>query len=291
MNLEPSTDQLKQLHHLPPGKLALVNFMAYKDQIIFDNFRSATGHEVVGHKGIRTHDLHIDQILAGGKMPYNAITVDIFVGMEPLKRFFDAVQTEHQAVLTELYTLIVSPSASQPQIAKRLGFLAPLLSRLLGTRSERAVTEFAKHANPATGPVPETVAELRKYDQTTPFYMMNLNKYFSTAQYKNGETISGERAYNRYANTIAPYLISVGGFPDIIGKIEAVFVWDQNSTLHDNWSDFAMVYYPSRAHFLRLMTNSPRKGIHHRSAGLEKAVLMPSSINSEGGCDVQGKSI
>ena len=107
---------------------------------------------------------------------------------------------------------------------------------------------------------------------------MNLNKYYAHAQYKNDEKNSGEGAYNRYANRIAPYLISVGGYPDFIDKLEGVLVGDQNSPLHDDWSDFAMVFYPSREHFLCLMTNSQRKGVYHRSAGLGRAVLMPCSM-------------
>jgi len=63
------------------------------------------------------------------------------------------------------------------------------------------------------------------------------------------------------------------------GKVEGVLVGGQNSSPHDDWSAFAMVFYRSRANFLRLMTHSPLKGIQHRSAGLARAVLMPSSNN------------
>ena len=75
-----------------------------------------------------------------------------------------------------------------------------------------------------------------------------------------------------------PYLISVGGCPDIVGHTVGVFVGDERSPLHDDWSDFAMVYYPSRQNFINMMTNSPKKSIYHRDAGLQRAVLMPSSI-------------
>jgi hypothetical protein len=75
-----------------------------------------------------------------------------------------------------------------------------------------------------------------------------------------------------------PYLISVRGYPDIMGHTEGLLVEDEKSPLHADWSEFAMVvYYPSRTHFLSMMTNSPRKGVHHRSACLQKAILMPSS--------------
>jgi hypothetical protein len=148
---------------------------------------------------------------------------------------------------------------------------------MLGTRAEREMIGFAELANPETGPVPETVAVLREHDQTTPFYMMNLNKYYPGASYESGEEISGEQAYNRYAARILPYLVSVGGYPAILGHMVGLFVGDESSPLHDDWDDFAMVYYPSRQNFVHMMTTTPKKGAHHRDAGLQRAVLMPSS--------------
>ena len=76
---------------------------------------------------------------------------------------------------------------------------------------------------------------------------------------------------------IASFLISVGGYQDIFGHTVGVLVGDERSPLHDAWSDFAMVYYPSRKNFLYMMTNSPKIGVHHRVAGLQRAVLMLSS--------------
>ncbi len=140
------------------------------------------------------------------------------------------------------------------------------------------MTGFAELANPEKGSVSETIAVLREHDQTTPFYMMNLNKYYPSAQYNSGEIISGEQAYNRYATRIAPYLVSVGGYPDILGHTAGIFVGNESIQLHDDWSDFAMVYYPSRQIFINMMTNPPKKGAYHRDAGLQRAVLMPSSI-------------
>ena len=111
---------------------------------------------------------------------------------------------------------------------------------------------------------------------------MNLNKYNPRAPYASGENVSGEQAYIRYGSRILPYLISVGGYPDILGHVSGVLVGDESSPLHDDWSDFAMVYYPSRRNFFRMMTNAPKDGAHHRDAGLQRAVLMPSSIFPSG---------
>ena len=210
-------------------------------------------------------------------MPYQAITVDQFSTNEAVQRAFDATSIERQAALVDIYALIVRPNDGLQRISKTLGFLRPLFSRLLGTNAEKDIFGFTDVGNPETRPVPETVAEMRQHDQTTPFYMMNLNKYYARAKYDNGEDVSGEQAYNRYGKRIAPYLVSVGGYPDIMGQVSAIFVGDETSPLHDNWSEFAMVYFPSRKNFINMMTNSPQKGIHHRTAGLQRAVLMPSS--------------
>ncbi|MFA9402978.1 MAG: hypothetical protein ACERKY_07915 [Anaerolineales bacterium] len=275
--LEPSDKQRSALNDIQ-GTFALVQFLVIKDQDAFVHYRSSSERTVQKAGGQRTHCVHIDQYLAGGEMQYQVITVDLFPSNKAAQLAFDGVNTERQSALLDIYVLIVRPVGKLPGIAKALGFLAPILSRLLGTVSEREITGFAELANPEKGPVPETVAVMKEHDQTTSFYMMNLNKYYPSAQYNNGDDISGEQAYSRYASRIAPYLISVGGYPDILGHTVGVFVGDESSTLNDDWSDFAMVYYPSRQKFMRLMTNSPKQGVLHRDAGLQRAVLMPSTI-------------
>ena len=277
MALEPTSQQLSQLQNLPPGELALAQFLAVKDPESFVHYRSASARAVENAGGQRTHDVHIDQFLAGGDMHYSALTVDVFPTPKIALNAFDALNAERRAALADIYALIVRPNPQLPRIAKALRFLAPLLRQMLRTTSEKEIPQFCKVANPQTGPIPETIAVMRQQDQTTPFYMMNLNKYYPTAQYKNKEVVTGERAYNRYAARITPFLISVGGYPDIYGHVMGVFVGDANSPVHDDWNDFTMVYYPSRRNFIRMMTNSPRKGVLHREAGLQRALLMPMS--------------
>ena len=274
--LEPTIQQRSALNDIQ-GALALVQFLAIKDQDTFSHYRPASERIVQKVGGQRSHCVHIDQVLAGGEMHFQVITVDLFPSNMAAQQAFDGVSAERQSALIDIYALIVRPVGKLSRIAKALGFFAPILSRMLGTASEREIAGFAELANPEKGPVPETIAVMREHDQTTAFYMMNLNKYYTSAQYNNGEIVSGEQAYNRYATRIAPYLISVGGYPDILGHTMGMFVGDENSQLHDDWSDFAIVYYPSRQNFMRLMTNGPKEGVHHRDAGLERAVLMPSS--------------
>jgi len=277
MALEPTHEQSTHIQELAPGKLALVQFMAIKDQDAFAHYRSASRKAVREAGGKRTHCVVVDQVLTGGEMPYQAIMVDVFPSPQTALTTHGAARADGQAALAEGYVLAVRPRTGLPSIAKALRFFAPILRLLIATTSEKATPRFTERANPETGPVPETIAMMRAHDQTTPFFMMNLNKYYPQAVYENGEDVSGGQAYNRYAMRITPYLISVGGFPDIIGQVVGVLVGSKHSAMHDSWNDFVMVYYPSRRRFLQMMTNSPTKGMHHRDAGLQRAVLMPSS--------------
>ena len=279
--LEPTDNQRSDLEDLQ-GPITLVQFHVVRNQSAFEHYRSASERAVIGGGGQCKYAAHIDQILAGGEMRYHIITVDLSPTSEAALNAFDVVRDERKAAISDIYAFGVRPSGMLPDIAKGLGFLAPILSRMLGTTTEKEMTGFAEVANPDTGPIPETVEVMRKHDQTTPFYMMNLNKYYSKARYQDGEDISGDQAYNRYASRIAPYLISVRGYPAIIGSISGVFIGNEDSPLHDDWSEFAMVYYPSRENFIRMMSNSPTKGVYHRDAGLHRAVLMPSSSISQG---------
>jgi hypothetical protein len=274
--LEPTKRQRADLKEIQ-GSILLVQFLVNKDDDSFETFRAVSERAVVAAEGKRTHCVHIDQFLAGGEMPYQTITIDEFSTGTALQNAFDTVRVERQAALADIYALIVRPNNRMPRIVKTLGFLAPLVSRLLKTDREKDMTGFDDVADPETGPVPATVAEMRQHDQTTPFYMMNLNKYYAKAQYADGEDVSGEVAYNRYSGRIAPYLVSVRGYPSIFGDVLAAYVGDENSPLHDDWSDFAMVNYPSRKKFINMMSNTPSMGVHHRTAGLQRAVLMPSS--------------
>jgi hypothetical protein len=255
----------------------MVQFLSVKDETSFGQYLLASERTVKAHGGQRTHGVHIDQYLAGGELHYEALTVDQFPSKESALLAFEETCSERQAALSDIYALAVRPVTRLPRMVKALRFFAPLLSRILRTSSEREMTGFTELANPEKGPIPETIAMLKEHDQTTPFYMMNLNKYYPRAPYASGENVSGEQAYNRYGSRILPYLISVGGYPDILGHVSGVLVGDESSPLHDDWSDFAMVYYPSRQNFLKMMTNAPKGGAHHRDAGLQRAVLMPSS--------------
>jgi len=258
---------------------ALVQFMSLQEQVAFDQYREASEAAVRENGGHRAYGVHIDQILAGGEMPFQELVVDMFDSGEAALIAFDAAKVSRATAVREAYILAVRPAGGLLGLVRRLRFLAPLLRAILGTNSEKEQLELSDKLNPATSPVPETIEILRRHDQTTPFHMMNLNRYYARAQYEGGQARkrTGEQAYARYAIRIVPYLISVGGYPDSMGHVIGTFVGSEDSPLHDDWSEFGMVYYPSRRAFLNMATHTPAKGIHHRDAGLARAVLMPST--------------
>jgi hypothetical protein len=274
--LEPTTEQRRILES-STGATALAQFLSVQDQAAFHQYRAVSEATVRENRGHRTYGVHIDQVLAGGEMPFQELIVDIFPSGEAALIAFDAVKETRAAAIAESYILAVRPAGGPHGLVRRLRFLAPLLRPIMGTDSEKERPELKGKLNSATGPVPETTEVLRRHDQMTPFYMMNLNRYYVSAQYEDDQAgkRTGEQAYARYGIRIVPYLISVGGYPDFMGHIIGTFVGSEDSPLHDDWSEFAMVYYPSRRVFLNMATHAPAKGIHHRDAGLARAVLMP----------------
>ena len=147
---------------------------------------------------------------------------------------------------------------------------------MLKTAEVRDLGDFADQVDPETDPVPEGVDIFSSGDLDQPFFMINLNQF--SPPKKRGE--SGKSAYNQYSLQILPYLISVGGYPELYGEVLGSFIGDQKDPLFIRWHDIALVYYPTRTAFLLLMTNTPRGAAAVRRAGLSRAVLMACGLQT-----------
>jgi len=273
MAIEPTSIQRDRMLSFGKSKLTLIQFLTFKYPEDFNNYLAQTKQSAIKEGGSRIHQLIIDQVLAGGEMPYQYLTVDNYPSSLALLQAHEATRDIRQKTLIESYAILVKPNPLFKKVAKGLGFLSPFLTNLLNTGEIKEITDYSDIADPETGPYPETVQELKLADQDHPFYMMNLDQFSP----RNKQRTGGKDAYNQYSARILPYLVSVGGYPDIYGKILGTYIGDQKSELFNTWHDFALVYYPSRTHFLRLMTNTPRGAAEIRKAGLKKVVLMPCS--------------
>ena len=274
MAIEPTSIQRDQMLAKGKTKLILVQFLVKKDYSSIEDYLAQTQQASLNEGGSREHQLKIDQLLTGGEMPYHYLTVDSYPSSQALLQAHEKNREIRQVSLDEIYGLIVNPNPVIKIIARGLGFLSSFLTRLLGTSEIKEINnnqDLSSKLVPDTDPDAGKVTEFRSGKLSEPFYMMNLNQFSPST--KRG--VGGKTAYNQYSAWIMPYLISVGGYPDIYGEILSTYIGDQKSTLNNRWHGFALVYYPSRTSFLRLMTNTPKIAANIRRAGLSRAVLMP----------------
>jgi hypothetical protein len=270
MALEPSSIQRDRMLAQGKTKLILVQFLVLKDLELVQDYLKTTSRAVQKEGGNREHQLKIDQVITAGESPYQYLTVDRFPSSQSLLLAHENTRDIRQKALSEVYALIVRPNPALKKIAGGLGFMSSFLTKLLGTADIRGfenIQEFADRLDPDTDPDAGKVKEFGSVRLDAPFYMMNLNQFHPR----------GKREYNQYTAMIMPRLVSVGGYPEIYGKILGTYIGDQQSALTSSWHDFALVYYPSRTSFLRLMTNTPRSAAEIRREGLKKVVLMASS--------------
>jgi uncharacterized protein (DUF1330 family) len=119
-------------------------------------------------------------------------------------------------------------------------------------------------------------------DASTPLVVVNLNQSREVARYEGGSApeagMSGEEAYGLYGRNTLPHLFRRGGRPLVIGDHVELLVGDPRHPLSADWNSFALVYYPTRM-ALRHMVTDPdwRKGVRDRTAGLERAAVVPGT--------------
>jgi len=276
MALEPTSIQRDKMLSQGKNKLTLVQFLVAQDPVAAQEYLGETSLAVAGEGGTREHQLQIDQLITNGEMPFQYLTVDNFPSSQALLLAHENTRGIRLESLTEIHALVIQPNPAVKKVTRGTGFLSSLLTKWLGTAEIKSIEQIEDHSDKLdleTDPDPGKVMEFSSKKLEKPFYMMNLNQFSPSPRRGEG----GKSAYKQYTARIIPRLISVGGYPDIYGKILSTYIGDRKSKLFNNWHDFALVYYPSRTSFLRLMTNTPRGAAEIRREGLKKVVLMASS--------------
>jgi uncharacterized protein (DUF1330 family) len=103
--------------------------------------------------------------------------------------------------------------------------------------------------------------------------MLNLLKFRKKALYKDGraDDITGREAYLRYANAMTKIVEREGGRILFTGRITGLIIGE----VGDLWDVAAIMEYPSRAAFQRIVTLPEVQEIGvHREAGLEGQLLI-----------------
>lgn len=127
----------------------------------------------------------------------------------------------------------------------------------------------------AVDPTPEQIkAFLDSHEDGVPIYMLNLLKFKTTSTYHEGEQVSGEEAYGRYAKAFGQMLRDNGveGVETVFGgKVDRFLIGDGA----DEWDAVALVRYPDKKSMFDAVSNETYRAFHfHRKAGLEGQLLI-----------------
>lgn len=125
----------------------------------------------------------------------------------------------------------------------------------------------------AVYPSAERLQALLSDTSTGPVTMLNLLKFRDKAVYKDGRpgAIAGVAAYMRYATEMRKIVERAGGRFLFSGRVSGLVVGD----VEELWDVVAIVEYPSRAEFQRLVTSPEVQAIGiHREAGLAGQLLI-----------------
>jgi len=131
----------------------------------------------------------------------------------------------------------------------------------------------------AVYPSAERIQALLADTSTGPVAMVNLLKFRERAVYKDGRSdeVSGVEAYMRYATEMRKIIDRAGGRFLFSGRVNGLVIGD----VEELWDVVAIVEYPSRAEFQRLVTSPEVQAIGiHREAGLAgQLLILTSGVN------------
>ena len=127
-------------------------------------------------------------------------------------------------------------------------------------------------------PLPEKLeAFLHEPDDGKPIVMINLLRYREQAAYPpdfKAEPCSGREAYGRYAEVALKMVAAVGGRPLWAGSVSGSVIAPDTEA----WDDAALVQYPSRAAFARMIARPDyQEVVVHRTAALEDSRLIATT--------------
>ncbi|GLQ21008.1 DUF1330 domain-containing protein [Algimonas porphyrae] len=127
----------------------------------------------------------------------------------------------------------------------------------------------------AVEPTPEQIqAFLDSHEDGEPVYMLNLLKFKETSTYRDGEQVSGETAYRRYAKAFGEMLreLDIDGIETVFGGRVDRFLIGAGA---DEWDAVAIVRYADKKRMFEAVSNETYRSFHfHRKAGLAGQLLI-----------------
>ena len=145
--------------------------------------------------------------------------------------------------------------------------------RATGDGGNTAGASAANFAQPSYGTRNEKQwARMRSVspDEDHEFLMVNLIKYRARAQYADGRQtdLTGKQANALYAPI--NFIAQIGGKVNFVGQVS-----EQMGNIEPHWDEVAIVRYPSRSGFFKMVTNPEfQKRAVHKDAGLEVSQVL-----------------
>jgi uncharacterized protein (DUF1330 family) len=125
----------------------------------------------------------------------------------------------------------------------------------------------------AVYPKPEQIQALLTGSQERPVVMLNLLRFKERATAPD-EGLTGQEAYERYADQMTKLVVSRGGRVLWTGNVDGQVIGERAEGFHMA----ALVEYPSRKAFVEIATSKEVAEIGvHRSAGLEGQWLLATT--------------
>ena len=127
----------------------------------------------------------------------------------------------------------------------------------------------------AVYPTPEQIQALLQGPADQPVVMLNLLRFKERAT-EPDEGLTGQEAYQRYADEMIDFVESKGGRVIWSGRVDSQVIGDGAAGFHMA----ALMEYPSRKAFVEIATSPHVAGIGvHRSAGLEGQWLLATTTS------------
>lgn len=276
MAVHPNALQRERLDETAPGPISLVQFIRPSFEEAYSTWLSASDEAVTWAGGSRAFAVSIDDVLTPGEQRYGKLVIDTFPSAAASGRALDTTAKERTQAMADSQMLAVR--GGRASALSRLRNIGPKFERFFkGDVSDPTEDQVA--SDPSVSPSHEGVTRFLQQDQDQPVFIMNLNKYNPRAKYPDGDRgRTGKQAYNRYSRYSLPRLLALGGYPAFDGSVIGTVVGDAGDRIFDTWNTFLLVSYPTREHFMRLIsTPGLAKGIPHRNAALQRAVIMSCS--------------
>lgn len=279
--LGPTEAQLEALRSGDPTeRLALVRLLAVRDAGAWPAYLEALDGALKAAGGKRSYAGRVDGVLFGAVAGFDWLLIDEFPSRELTAESFRLANPHAAVALTGQVVLAVRPRAL-PRLALELARLAGRVLRRGPSHPKRPLVK-APPEDPAISPDAREVEAYLASAPDRPLCMLNLNRHRERARYAEprpaASDVSGAAAYRRYGKNTLPHLLRRGGGPVFVARPLGVVVGEPSHPLCGPWDEILLVHYPRRERMLDMLTSTDYQGgLAHRSAGLERALLVPTT--------------